>query len=593
MRRYSFLLSISLAIMFFSAHALAAKENAPMQAPLSKQTQKSGAALSKLQAAYDVLNYTLDLEILPKEKAIKGTGRTALKVVAPMDTLELDLDSRFDVLGITLDGKAAKFRREDGKLFIILGHTAPKGTRLTAQVTYAGKPFIGKNVPWDGGFVWSKTADGSPWIASAVQGEGCDMWFPCKDHYSDKPDTTDLRFTVPAGVSVASNGVLVGVKTLGDGRQTFHWQLLNPITPYNITLNVGPFVRIKRTYHGINGTDIPLEFWALKENEDKASALVNHDVVKQLAFFEQNLGPYPWGDSKIGFVETPHLGMEHQTINAYGNQYKRDDHGYDWLLQHELSHEWFGNVMTHKRPADAWLHEGTGLYMQAAYAKSLMGNAAYTHIMYKSYLGLNNCKPVVGTDQTDMAAAFHSDIYGKGAWVLHTLRGQIGEEAFWRSLRRLIYDTPEPWGLPYPITPLYRSTDDFIAIVNDEAGQDLGWFFNAYLNFAALPELEQTRDDKGLMLHWKTGAKTPFLLAVPVSIDGKMQTIKMDHGEGFLPVRETAKILIDPDMRLLRALPIIGTCAEQKAVREARRAKRKKQNTADYGWDKNNKKKKN
>jgi aminopeptidase N len=573
-------------LALFTVQAWAIPEKPDKQRPLSAVTKASGGALSALQAAYDVRAYTLDLEILPKQKAIKGTGGIDVVVMQAMGELELDLDSRFAISAITINDQQKNFRRTDGKVFVALGATATPGTNLSAKISYEGQPFIGRNVPWDGGFVWSETADGSPWIASAVQGEGCDMWFPCQDHYSAKPQRADLRFTVPAGLMAASNGVLVETLSHADGRKTFHWKVKNPITPYNIALNVGPYVRIQKTYAGINGTDIPLEFWALAENEAKARTLVDHDIVRQMEFFEHRLGPFPWGNAKLGFAETPHLGMEHQTINAYGNLYKRDEHGFDWLLQHELSHEWFGNVMTHKRAADAWLHEGTGLYMQAAYSKYRFGEAAYTHTMYKSYLGLKNCTAVVGDDSTDMAAAFHSDIYGKGAWVLHTLRGLIGEDVFWRSLRRLIYDTPAPWTLSYPILPVYRSTDDFMAIVNEEAGWDLGWFFETYLMHADLPELEQERDDSGVHLRWKTPGKQPFTLYVPVSINGVLHNVEMPAGAGFIAAAKSAKILIDPNMAVLRALPIIGTCAEQEAIQAARRAKRKKQHEEDYGWNK-------
>lgn len=572
----------ALSIAFSTTNAIAQE---PKQTPLSAQTQISGGVLSALQASYDVLNYTLALEIVPDEKTIKGSGTTILKVLQPLAELELDFDSRFDISAVTIDGTAQKFRREDGKVFITLAKPAPAGTSLSANIAYSGQPFAGENLPWDGGFVWSKAKDGSPWIATAVQGEGCDMWFPCKDHYTDKPETVDLHITVPAGIDVASNGVLVSIKPADDGKQVFHWHLASAISHYNIALNIGPYERIQQTYKGVNGTEIPLEFWALKENEAKARTLIEEDLLHELAFFERRLGPYPWGDSKLGFAETPHLGMEHQSINAYGNQYKRDAHGFDWLLQHELSHEWFGNVMTHERAADAWLHEGTGLYMQAAYSKDRFGNAAYMHTMYQSYLGLTNCKPVVGDDDTDMADAFHSDIYGKGGWVLHTLRGLIGEEAFWRSLRALIYDTPEPWDLPYPIEPRFRSTDDYIKIVSDEVGQDMGWFFDTYLYHAALPTLVQTRTNKGLALKWESTADSAFTLPVPVLVDGEFIRVDMPGGEGFAEIAKEARILIDPDMAVLRALPIIGTCEQQTEEQEARRALRKKQHEEEFGWD--------
>jgi len=190
-----------------------------------------------------------------------------------------------------------------------------------------------------------------------------------------------------------------------------------------------------------------------------------------------------------------------------------------------------------------------------------------------------------------MADAFHSDIYGKGGWVLHTLRGLIGEEAFWRSLRRLIYDTPEPWDLPYPIPTRYRSTDDFVQIVEDETGLELSWFFDAYLYQAALPQLVQSRDDNGVTLRWQTPSSETFRLRIPVMVNGKVSMIDMTDGTGFIPASQSDKILIDPDMTVLRALPIIGTCEQQTAIQDARRAQRKKRQEQEYGWKKQDAKK--
>jgi aminopeptidase N len=270
--------------------------------------------------------------------------------------------------------------------------------------------------------------------------------------------------------------------------------------------------------------------------------------------------------------------MEHQTLNAYGNQFKRDAHGFDWLLQHELAHEWFGNLMTHERLNDAWLHEGFGAYMQPAYSLHRFGEAAYLHTMYEMYLGLENCTPVVQDGDPTSAEAFTGDIYVKGAWTLHTLRWLIGEEAFWRATRRLLYDTAEPWGLPFPIAPRYRSTDDFVRIAAEEAGRDLGWLFDVYLQESELPSLSTERGDETLKLRWQAPGDRDFPMPVPVQVDGVVTTVEMAGGEGALTVAPDAHVVIDPRMEVLRRLPIIGTCeearAEQAAAREARRQQR-------------------
>jgi hypothetical protein len=214
-------------------------------------------------------------------------------------------------------------------------------------------------------------------------------------------------------------------------------------------------------------------------------------------FDEATVGPYPFGDEKMGVVETPHLGMEHQTINAYGNGYKIDGRGYDWLLQHEFAHEWFGNQLTNQNADDMWLHEGLGSYMQPLYARWLLGDRYMQRELANQREGLINKYPVVsGTSKTEDEVykgdvGPGNDIYSKGSLISHSLRMLIGDEAFHEAITRLVYGRPDPQ--PGNFAPLYRSTGDFLEIVNAVTGQDYGWFFKGYLYNAALPVLKQTR----------------------------------------------------------------------------------------------------
>ena len=507
--------------------------------------------------------------MLPDKKMIRGEGVTVLRALEPLEMVELQLDGRFDVSQIRVGGEVAAFERRGGILTVSLPHPADRGDEVRIAIRYGGRPHVAARAPWDGGFVWGQTDDGTPWIATAVQGEGCDLWWPCKDHFADKPDRMEMHVTVPAGLSVALNGVLQSVDEKDDGRRTYHWVLGVPISDYNVSLNVGPFHRIETSYESVNGTTVPIEFWALEEHEKDARKLIDDDLRHELAWYESTLGPYPWGGEKLGLVETPHLGMEHQTLNAYGNRFRRDDHGFDWLLQHELAHEWFGNLMTHERLNDAWLHEGFGAYMQPAYSLHRFGEAAYLHTMYDRYLGLQNCTPVVPDGAPTSDEAFTSDIYVKGMWTLHTLRWLMGEDPFWRATRRLLYDTAEPWDLPFPIPPLYRSTDDFVRIASEEAGRDLAWLFDVYLRESDLPSLTAERSDGRLTLRWDVPGDRDFPMPVPVEVDGTTTVVPMSSGKGTLAAPADAHVIVDPRMEVLRRLPIIGTCEEMTAEREA------------------------
>ncbi|WP_337842951.1 M1 family metallopeptidase [Rheinheimera sp.] len=545
-----------ISLMMSAAVALLAGCQSP--APLDPKVGDTGQPLSVVAQATDVRRYELDLDIDPQNKFISGSGTTWFELLADSQSVELKLDSRFQINRIEVAGQKASYQRDGGLLTIALPGLYKAGQQVKVQVFYQGQPHSALKAPWSGGFVWAKTPSGDPWIATAVQGEGCDLFWPCKDHFGDKADSMRITLRVPHGLAAATNGVLQHQRTLDDGRTEFDWLLSVPASDYNIALNIGPYVLERFSYQGINGSTIPVEFWALPQHKDAARKLWLDDLQGQIQWYEKTLGPYPWGREKIGFVETPHLGMEHQTINAYGKGYSLDPNGYDWLAQHELAHEWFGNLLTHKTLNHAWLHEGFGLYMQPAYALDKLGEAAYRYQMYKAYLGLKNCDPVVRTGVVTSEQAFNSDIYGKGGWVLHTLRALIGDELFWQASRELLYGTADTAKLAYPIAPSYKTTEDFIAIVNRLTGKNYQWLFDVYLYQAELPELMQHQQDGQIRLHWKVPGNLPFPMPVPALVNGELQWLDFSQGDVWLP--GDSQLQLDPQMLILRQLPLIGRC---------------------------------
>ncbi len=534
-------------------------------AALDPQVASTGESLSTIAQTTDVIFYDLQLVVLPSKKKISGIGKTMFRVLKKTQQVELKLDSRFSIENVTVAKQPVNFSHQQGVIIIDLYEAKYPGEVVEVAISYSGHPHEATNPPWSGGFVFSHTAQGEPWIATAVQGEGCDLFWPCKDHFSDKADSMRIRVTVPTGLSVASNGVLKKIMPLKNNTTEFDWFLSEPASDYNIALNIGPFERIQQQYKSINGTQVPVEFWALPENSHKATMLLNDDVYQQLAFFESVLGPYPWGMQKLGFVETPHLGMEHQTINAYGKGYTRDPSGYDWLIQHELAHEWFGNLMTHEKLNDAWLHEGFGFYMQPTYSLFKFGEAAYNHAMYTAYLGLKNCHPIVKQGKVTSKEAFNADIYGKGGWTLHTLRWLIGDELFWQAARELVYGQTQTANLSYPIESRYRSSQEFINIVNRITGDDYTWLFDVYLKQAALPTLTMERTNTVAYLSWSNSEKdgTAFKMPVPISINGKLTTHTPVDGLITINAKKSDIIVIDPQMKVLRQLPIISQCQQQ------------------------------
>ena len=529
--------------------------------PLHPVTATSSGTLSNLQADYDVRHYSLAIDIDPHKRSLHGdVGMTALAVDS-LQTIDLDFDPRFKILAAYVNDTFVAHESRDGKLFL---DTPPIAAweLFTTRVTYTGRPYEAERPPWDGGFVWRQTPSGEPWIATAVQGRGCDLYWPCKDHISDKPERgADMRITVPTGLTAVMNGVLVATDESAD-KTTFHWRTTNPISAYHLAINIGPFQKYELSYDSIlgNGLTIPVVYYHISNDMDKIDTLIRDDFLKQLAFYERTLGPYPWGNEKIGIVEIPYLGMEHQTMNGYGNEYRLDPDGFDWLIQHEFAHEWFGNLMTQAASRDFWLHEGFANYMQPVYAQEVIGDAAFWSKMWDNYIDIKNCKPVVPASDVDMDYFDSNDPYFKGSWTLHTLRWMMGEEKFWRAVRRLIYDTPDPWSLEYPITPISRSTEDFVRIASEEYGSDLTDYFNATIYTADQPMLTETRTESGLSLAFSNNPR--LVLNIPVRItedkQNRMITVPSNGIEVLIPTG--AKIQIDPEVKVFRDFGTIARC---------------------------------
>ena len=505
----------------------------------------------------------LSIRVRPDDQAIEGVAVLTFTALAPVERLVVELDTRFTVSGVAVDGvavEAGRWSNPEGRMSVEL--TAPLATGETAQlrIAYAGQPRVAPNAPWDGGFVWSTTAAGEPWIATAVQAEGCDLFWPCIDHPLAEPGRVELHITVPSTLAAPSNGRFLGTEDHGDGWTTWNWSAAHPNT-YAIALNIGPYDEVSADYRSRFGNVIPMSYWHLRSDDPAKVQALFDQFAPMLDFYEATVGPYPFGDEKMGVVETPHLGMEHQTINAYGNGYKLDGRGFDWLLHHELSHEWFGNQLTNRNADDMWLHEGLGSYMQPLFDRWLNGERFMAASLLEQRRGLINRFPVVSGEDRTEAEVYQGDIgpgldlYNKGSLIAHSLRMLIGDEAFFRSVTRLVYGTATP--RPGAFQPRYGTTAELLAIVNEETGQDLGWFFRGYLYQAALPDLRQTREDGQLSLTWVTGDGAVFPMPVEIEVDGRRHTVAMTGGQGRIAAPPGAQVLVDPENKVLRRLEFI------------------------------------
>ena len=505
------------------------------------------------QAAYDVRYYDLELTVDPEARTIAGANTVHVTAVAPLDALVLDLDTVFGVTETTAgDGAPLLFTRSGGRVRIELPRRYEPGETLAVRLAYGGVPRAQRF----GGFTWAETANGVPWIAVSCEIAGADLWWPVKDHLADEPDSMRLAVRVPEPLVVAANGVLRDVRHGADGWVTYEWFIGNPINNYGVSINIAPYATLDTLVASVSGDTIPVTFWVLPENLEQAREALP-EFMDHLRHLEEIAGPYPFRSEKYGIAETPYLGMEHQTIIAYGAGYRNDamagiDWGFDGLHQHELAHEWYGNQLTPRAWQDLWLNEGFAQYAQPLYAESRLGRAKADSLLALYRARLQNRQPVAPRAELTAREAYNGDIYFKGALVLHALRYLIGDEAFFTVLAR--WNDPQPPAKDEQGRCRCRSvtTDDLVALASDAVGEDLSWFFEVYVRRAALPQLHLSRSDTALTLTWETPDDLPFPMPVDVSIDGVVRRVEVPAGGVAVSLQSGSTAVVDPEAQVLR-----------------------------------------
>ena len=450
------------------------------------QTIFSGGLLKPEQANMDVRHYTVALTINPREQSIDGYTEIDVVLAQPTTTLLFDLLNTFKVNKVWVNNKEQHFSHEKD-LIHITPLTATAG-KIKVKIQYAGKPRVAVRPPWDGGFQWTKDSTGNDWIAISCQNEGAKIYFPCKDHPSDEPNEgADLMITVPRGLVVAGPGLLQKA-THKKNSSTYHWKTNYTINNYSILFNVGKYKVVSRPYTTVNGNKVPIEFYVLEEHADKA---VHHMEVfeRSIKMQEKYFGEYPWVKEKIAIAETPHLGMEHQSMNAYGNKFKYMKVGgqdFDWLAHHEFGHEWWGNKVTGKDWGDMWIQEGICSFGDVLFIREAEGEEAYIRRMQQMGRYTQNQKPVVLGTNINSDDAYHGDIYGKGAFFMHTLRYVIGDEVFFPAIKKFATDAR------YTYDNLV-TTDDVEQFFSRESGTNLKPLFDFYLRTTRKLEVQVTK----------------------------------------------------------------------------------------------------
>jgi len=522
------------------------------QRQLGVKPSETGGPLRFEQAVFDVQSYDVSINVDIPGKSISGTTIMSAKTVIPTNVLQLDLEGVYTISKLTEGGKEVKFEHKDGKIWIWLPMTKQVGDEIMTSITYAGSPRVAPNPPWVGGIMWAKTPNGADWVSVALQNDGADLLFPCKDHPSDKPATATMRLTVPDPLVATGPGKLESTKKNANGTSTFVWHMTNPIANYSLVFNAAPYRLIEDSYKSMTGEMVPIKFYILPESFDKGAGLIAEQK-KYLAFYEKYLGPFPFRSQKVGIVETPHLGMEHSTNIAYGNKFNYNPDGTDWLLLHEFGHEYWANLVTASDWRDFWIHEGFQSFMDTFYTETLHGQEAYLKAMRDRARGFKNKQPVAPREPKIAYQVYMSepdyinsdgDIYGKGAYFLHTLRYLIGDKAFFNALRHMAYPTKQMESYTDGRQERLVNTDDFLAIAEADSGMKLDWLFEMYLRQPKLPKIVTEMTGTTLNLRWETPNNMPFPMPIDVEINGKIQRVEMKDGNGTISFTHTP--VIDP-----------------------------------------------
>lgn len=472
--------------------------------------------LSPLRSCYDINYYHLDVKVDIDQKFISGSNEFQFTATQDFNKLQFDLFANLKVEKVVYKGQEIPFNRAFNAVFVTFPETIKKSHKGSFTVFYAGNPIIAKTPPWDGGFIFSKDKSGNPWVSMACQGLGASSWWPTKDHQSDEVDSMMISISVPKGLQDVSNGRLRSIVEKPDGYTQYNWFVGNPINNYNVALYIGKYAHWADEFEGEKGK-LSIDYWSLKEDSTKARPHWDADVKPMLKSFEHWFGPYPFYEDGYKLVQAPHLGMEHQSAVAYGNQFKqgylgRDLSGsgwgmkFDFITIHESGHEWFGNNITSKDIADMWIHESFTNYSEALFTESTQGKEAGSAYVIGVRKAIINDIPIIGIYGVNHEGS--GDMYYKGANMVHTIRQLINDDEKFRSILR---------GMNKVFYHKTVTTEEIENYIAKQSGLKLNKVFDQYLRTTMVPVLEYKIEGNKLTYRWTNTVKD-FDMPVKVSL---------------------------------------------------------------------------
>lgn len=506
-----------LAFLCFGLRPAAAQLLQPK--PAFTRADSLRGSLTPLRTCYDLIYYHLDVKLDVANRALSGSNLFRFTATQDFTRLQFDLFANLKVDKVEYHGRSVPFTREANAVFVTFPAPVRRGTQDEFRVFYSGQPTVAQKAPWDGGLVFTQDAQGKPWVASACQGVGASIWWPTKDHQADEVDSMLISVTVPKGLKDVSNGRLRSTTRLKGGHTRFDWFVGNPINNYDVALNVGDYQHLSGgTYAGEAGP-LTLDYWVLPENLAKAKAHFAANVPPMLKSMEHWFGPYPFYKDGYKLVDAPHLGMEHQSAVAYGNQYQNGYLGqdrsatgwglkWDFIVIHESGHEWFGNNITSQDIADMWVHEAFTTYSEALFVESQFGKSAAQAYIHGQRRNIQNNGPIIGPYGVNREGS--SDMYDKGSNLLHMVRTALNDDEKWRQILR---------GLGRTFYHQTVTTEQIVGYINQQSGRDFTSVFDQYLRHPGLPTLEIRFEQDKVLARWIADVPT-FDLPVRVRIKG-------------------------------------------------------------------------
>ncbi len=451
-------------------------------AKFNKWDKFVGFNANPLRTAYNVTCYDWLVHVYPEQKQINSTMKIYFKMEFNQDSIMLDLQKHLSIDGIKSSVPLKKTKRKKDILFVVFNRDLQKGEKVLLEISYHGKPI---HLLKNSSINWNKDKNNKPWISTETEGIGPHHMMPCKNMLNDEPDSCFIRVGVPNYLTGVANGKLDSV-TETTTEKIYNWSVHNPINIYNLSFNVGDYVKLEKNYKDINDNERKIQIYALSYNKTIADTFYDQAPI-MMGKFEHLYGTYPWWNDGCKIIESCLVNgscMEHQSGISMTDAYLYNFNHINFTLAHEIAHEWWGNNSTAFDYGDLWLHEGFAEYSEALFAEAHFGKELYRRYIYKFTKSVKNKRPVIkpyNVRYNNLVNVADEDIYPKGALFLHTLRMQLSNDSlFFKTLKKA----------QQRFAKSNITSSAFMLFFNEETKTDFTPFFDLYLKQIYPPVIE-------------------------------------------------------------------------------------------------------